>query len=137
MNFVPARIKGLKLILPFGETQLPAKFNSSTHKQVIAAFRPESIGLATSNDEQADAVVFSTDVDFIEWLGAEQYAYFNVEEQELKDFRVHHPFFNKRALSLVSRLDPSTPLQQGEPLRLKLNANDIHLFDVETENNIA
>lgn len=42
MNFVPARLEGLKLILPFGELTLPECFESLPQGEaVIAGFRPE------------------------------------------------------------------------------------------------
>jgi multiple sugar transport system ATP-binding protein len=79
MNFVPGEVQGDTLRLPFAEVPVPEALRSRMEGRelVIVGLRPEHVEDAKvlDEDKRAKGVVFEADVDVVEWLGAELYAY--------------------------------------------------------------
>src|SRR5690606_25023233 len=77
MNFLPARVSGNSLTLPFCEIPLEGELAQQVQGKelVIVGLRPEYIKDASLGDAPAGAIPFQADVDVTEWLGNELYAY--------------------------------------------------------------
>jgi multiple sugar transport system ATP-binding protein len=125
MNFVPAEIKGGRLVLPMAELPLPGNL---PERPVIAGIRPEHF--------QEAAEGFEVKVDLAEWLGADLYVHFQVEcaAERLRALpeELERAATGQNRISLVARVDPSSRAAEGAPLRLWLDGSEVRLFDAET-----
>lgn len=128
MNFAPAEITPSQLILPFGSLNLPKPYQGQSTRQAIAGFRPEAVSCTTNSADSEAMLCFEVEIDNIEWLGAELFAYAEVDFPET-NLATRLNLFKKTSCNLVFRLDPTNPIRSGESLKLKLNIDDIHLFD--------
>src|ERR671917_420371 len=86
MNFLPGRLEGETLHLPFGSTPIPDKMRSALKegggaREVIVGVRPEHFEDATVEGEGPGRMKFRAKVDVVESMGSELYAYFDVETQ--------------------------------------------------------
>ena len=136
MNFVPAEVQASKIVLPFGEARLPESGYELSNRKLIAGFRPEACSVSVMAGNDDSSVVFRAPIDVVEWLGAELFVYSDIDlprEAATKS----HDMFNKGRLTLITRLDPSTQVRQGQSITLQLHVRDLHLFDAETGCNLA
>ena len=146
MNFVPAEIDGGRLRLPMTDAELPEGLGDGQlgdRRAVIAGIRPEHLGAAESASAEADGrPAFEVTVDRVEWLGADQFVYFDwpvevsARLQALREDldlgqggRGHVP--------LVARVAAATRVEPGGRLRLVLDAPHISLFDADSGERIA
>src|SRR3954453_15506309 len=86
MNFMPGRLDGETVHLPMGDVRLAGDAReraagARSGQHVIAGIRPESFEDASlvSGDVRDRGFSFRTKIDLVESLGAEKYAYFQVE----------------------------------------------------------
>ena len=82
MNFLPATVEGDQVKLPFGTVTIPdAKAAKAKDKGLlIAGIRPEHFEDASVMDtSRAKGSTFRANVDVVEWLGNEAYAYIPFE----------------------------------------------------------
>jgi len=106
-----------KLYLP--EEKAKDELKDYEGKAVKFGVRPEDI-----YDDEAflnanpDAVI-STHVEVSELMGSEVYLYLNYADN-----------------TLTARVAPTTKSRTGDSVKVALDMNNIHLFDVETENTI-
>jgi multiple sugar transport system ATP-binding protein len=144
MNFMPAELSGGKVKLPIGETNVPQGTGGSDGK-VIAGVRPESFEDASMVGELRDerGVVFEAEIDLVESLGSDLYAYFHVEsggvesEQlaELVSERLEEtgvPEAREGEEQIVARLDPASKIKRGDRAELWADTSKLHLFDAES-----
>jgi multiple sugar transport system ATP-binding protein len=140
MNFLPARLEGDRLRLPFGEAQIPAQLRSRLTgdggaRDVIAGMRPEHFEDAQVAGEAPDRLAFSTKIDVVESMGSELYAYFDVKAegvqsedlqelaQDIGDVPRHTD------AHVVARLDAASKAQAGQQANLVLDTTKLKLFD--------
>jgi multiple sugar transport system ATP-binding protein len=137
MNFVPARRDGTRLALPFGDMTLPERYASlPENRPVIAGFRPEAV--RCTDGEHPQDLVFEARIDVVEWLGAELFVYFGLAGPDAWDSMPSLSAMpDQDTAMLAGRLDPSVKVCKGQPLRLRLNGRDIHLFDGGTGRNLT
>ncbi len=83
------------------------KVTASDDKEVILAFRPESVEIVESGED------FVSEIDVIENLGSEKYLYLE----------------NKMALKVAS----SFHLEEGQQIKVKLKRDKVHIFDRQSE----
>jgi multiple sugar transport system ATP-binding protein len=142
MNFLPGRLEGETIKLPFGEAPLPAQIKSKLQgdgkaRDVIVGIRPEHFEDAHVAGEGHGWLQFKTKVAVVESMGSELYAYFDVEahaESEqlselaadvgMEDLPSHGD-----AQQVVARLDAASRAAPGEEADLVLDASEIKLFD--------
>src|SRR4051794_17366377 len=81
MNFFPAEVKGGRLATPFGDFPLPARLREIQDRRVLAGLRPESFEDAEIAKRQGSqgGHEFEADVDLLESMGSEVYAYLRLE----------------------------------------------------------
>ncbi len=145
MNFVPARLDGTALTLPFTSVALSAAARARVagRELVIAGIRPEHFELAALIDgtERAQGVTFRAEIGAVEWLGSQQFAYLPYEPPaELE----HQLVAQSRELDadpqssqLTVSIDASSRLRAGETAEFWFPEARIHLFDVESGANLT
>ena len=145
MNFVPAEIVGDELVLPFVRIPLRDSWRAVAEegKVYIAGIRPGQFDAADMVDpSKADrGVQFDVELDMIEWLGNEQYAFVPYDapaeiNQKLTDLAHELDSEHTRTQICVS-LDPMSRAVTGERTTLWLDTDRIHLFDPASGNNLT
>ena len=143
MNFLPARLEGDKIRLPFGDAPIPDHIRSKLRgngaaRDVIAGIRPEHFEDAAVAGGGHGWLKFRTKVQVVESMGSELYAYFDVEAhvaevdqlQELAaDAGMEDLPSHGDAQQVVARLDAASRASAGEEAELVLECNEIKLFD--------
>jgi multiple sugar transport system ATP-binding protein len=124
MNFIPATLEemsgALRLNLPGGmSVDVPEartdRYRPYAGKQVIFGIRPEHLTDDKPTDKTNPAPMMLTP-EVIEPMGMETLAHFKLEGAEL-----------------TARLDPATPAEVGQPLRLIAHMDQMHLIDPTTD----
>jgi multiple sugar transport system ATP-binding protein len=150
MNFLPARLEGDKIRLPFGDAPLTDELRSKLQsaegghgaKDVIAGIRPEHFEDAAIEDtDLPNRLKFRAKIDVVESMGSELYAYFDVKsesniqsgelEELAKDAGMEDlPHAGEEgAQQVIARLDAASKATPGGEVELVLNAAEIKLFD--------
>jgi multiple sugar transport system ATP-binding protein len=154
MNFMPATLKGSSVHLPIGEVPLTGEALERTgsgdgQRTVIAGIRPESFEDASllGADARAQGATFNTKVDLIESLGAEQYAYFTVDEagegiesdqlRELAEDAGTAEVPSSGEGQVVARIEAASSIKRGDEAELWLDTSKLHFFDPETGRSMA
>ncbi len=145
MNFVPASIKEGRIELPFVTFELPSTMNDQVgdRAHVMMGIRPERFEDAGLLDEDklGAGVTFEATVDVVEWLGNEQYAYIPYDapdDLESTLDELERDLDSERMRSqLVVALDPASRIDAGTTARLWFDARHMHLFDVESGDNLT
>jgi multiple sugar transport system ATP-binding protein len=152
MNFMPARIEGQTVKLPFGDVQLPADARQRLGSadgggSVIVGVRPENFEDASllSDEERARGMSFRVTIDLIESMGSELYAYFEVESEgvaskeldELAEDAGTTEVPSSGEGQIVARLSAESSVKRGEPAELWLDGSRLHFFDPSSGANLA
>jgi multiple sugar transport system ATP-binding protein len=146
MNFLPATVEGETIKLPIGdlrlgEEQRRALQGDGAPGSIIAGLRPEDFEDAHLVGEQRDrGIVFKAQIEVLESLGAELYAYFTTEHEgvssqeldELAQDAGTAEVPGAEAGQVVARLEPASKIQEGQEAELWFDAAKLHLFDAES-----
>jgi multiple sugar transport system ATP-binding protein len=142
MNFLPARLDGETLKLPFGDAPIPAKLRGRLQgdgnaRDVIAGIRPEHFEDAAVAGDLPNLLKFKTKVQVVESMGSELYAYFDVEahaesdqltelaaDAGMEDLPSHGDH-----QQVVARLDAASRASAGQEAEIVLETDEIKLFD--------
>jgi len=145
MNFVPGRIEGGQLHLPFVSFALPADMRDAvgSRAQVTVGIRPERFddkGLVDASKLDR-GVSFRAQVDVVEWLGNEQYAYvpYDAPEHEVADLNaLERELDSERMRSqLVVALEPTSRIRDGSEAELWFDPRTVHIFDTSSGDNLT
>jgi multiple sugar transport system ATP-binding protein len=130
MNFAKCMVtkEGDKLFVIFGATklQIPQSLAKTVDqkgyagKEVIFGIRPEDIDDGADFMREYGDNILEANVDVIEHMGSETYLYVVCEGN-----------------NMVARVEPTSKAKLDEKVKLGVNMNKMHLFDVETENTIV
>ena len=152
MNFMPARIEGGRLHLPFGEVDLPdelrRRLDEAQHggsRDVIAGVRPEHFEDAAVVGADHAGLRFRTQIDVLESMGSELYAYFHVKgqasSQELQELAEESGTADMAgsddASQVVARLSAESGARQGGEVELVLDTDKVHVFDAQSGANLT
>jgi multiple sugar transport system ATP-binding protein len=141
MNFMPGRLEGGKLKLPFGDAPIPEGIKGGT-RDVIAGMRPEHFEDARIS--AGPGLRFRTRVTVVESMGSELYAYFDTPAGE-----VHSAQLDELAqdagmddvpgagAQLVARLSAASLAEAGAETELVLDTTQIKVFDRESGRNLV
>jgi len=147
MNFLPARLEGDTIKLPFGDAPLSGELRDKLEgdgkaRDVIAGIRPEHFeDSAVAAERQITGMKFRVKVDVVESMGSELFAYFDVESKGMeseelnelaRDAGLHDmpgASGGAGAQHVVARLDPRSRAAAGQEAELVLNTAQIKLFD--------
>jgi multiple sugar transport system ATP-binding protein len=152
MNFLPAEVSGDTLKLPLGEFRMPDELRGQVGgdgggRNLIAGIRPESFEDASlvSGDVRDRGFTFKAHVDLVESLGAEKYAYFEVEEagvesdqlSELVEDAGGEDVPGSGEGQVVARLEAASQITRDQDAELWLDTSKLHFFDPSTGRNLA
>jgi multiple sugar transport system ATP-binding protein len=149
MNFVPARLEGDAIKLPFGDApltdqlrqKLQAAKGTDGKREVIAGIRPEHFEDAAIEDRDApNRLKFRATIDVVESMGSELYAYFVVKSETLdsdelaelaKDAGMEDlpSAGTGDSQQVIARLDAASNAAPGREIELSLDAAELKLFD--------
>ncbi len=137
MNFLPARVDGSTLKLPFVDVPLSGDLAQkvSGKEFVIVGLRPEHIKDASLGDAVQGAH-FKAVVDQTEWLGNEQYAYIPFESDpavhaKLEELDRDLDGEGMRTQMIVN-LDARSRVLEGDEADLVFDPALMHVFDPES-----
>ena len=136
MNFLPARVDGTTLRMPFVDVPMTPDLAAKVKGLdiVICGVRPEHLKDASLGDSVAEGTVsFTAPVDVTEWLGNEQYAYIPFEadpavKAKLDELDRELDGEGMRT-QLVVNLDARSRIREGDDTRLNFNPALMHVFD--------
>ncbi|HET8656343.1 MAG TPA: sn-glycerol-3-phosphate ABC transporter ATP-binding protein UgpC [Longimicrobiaceae bacterium] len=124
MNILPATVAEGALRTAIGAIPLTDQHRRAVEshgggREVAVGLRPEAFeDAALAGAERDPAATFTAEVDVLEWMGADVFAYFDV--RGMGDD------------SLVARLGPDTRAREGEPLEMRIDTRRVHLFDADS-----
>ena len=149
MNFMVGEIEGDKLRLPIGEVS-DSDFGEGAalagrEGRVIVGIRPENFEDATIVGDVKDerGVTFEADIDLIESLGSDLYAYFHVEAEGIQSDQLADLVAERLEETgaaglregqeqIVARLEPTSEVKRGQKAELWADTAKLHLFDVDS-----
>jgi len=145
MNFVPAECVDGQLKLPFVSFDLPPEMREAVgdRHHVMVGIRPERFEDASVLDEShsSGGVTFAADVEVIEWLGNEQYAYIPYdasEEMTASLNELEKELDSERMRSqLVVALDPASAITDRSKAEIWFDPRHLHIFDAESGDNLT
>jgi multiple sugar transport system ATP-binding protein len=156
MNFVPARLEGDTIHLPFGDApvhdELRQRLQSAPggHKagmDVIAGMRPEHFVDTAVEEPPSHFLRFRAKIDVVESMGSELFAYFNVETEsgiessELSELAADSGMedlpSHGEGQQVVARLESTSEARAGGELELGLDTSKIKLFDPDGGRNLT
>jgi multiple sugar transport system ATP-binding protein len=145
MNFLPGRLEGDKLELPFGAATVPERLKAALKaggggsRDVIVGVRPEHFEDAAIEPDRPGLMKFKAKIDVVESMGSELYVYFDVETKaemqsddlaELaKDSGMEDLPSGGIGQHVVARLDSDSKATPGGETELVLDTEQIKLFD--------
>jgi multiple sugar transport system ATP-binding protein len=146
MNFMPAEIEGDRVKLPIGEADVPEEARGRSDGKVVAGLRPESFEDAAMIDDElkrGGGVTIEAEIDLVESLGSDLYAYFHVESEGVESDQLadlaEESIGETGAASLregeeqiVARLDPASKIKRRQRAQLWADTSKLHLFDPES-----
>src|SRR6478609_6848972 len=145
MNFVPARISGDRLELPFVSVPLPLEWSrlGGSDTLFIAGIRPGSFEDASLVDTEkaSRGATFAVDVDVTEWLGNEQYAFVPYEapaDISAQLAQLANDLDSEQLRTQICvELDPTSRVRPGDRAEIWLDTTRIHLFDPRSGENLT
>ena len=145
MNFMPAELSGTKVKLPIGEAELSAAVEDAKDGPVVAGLRPESFEDTELIGDLAQerGVVFEAEIDLVESLGSDLFAYFHVESEGVQSDQLADviadrleetgmPEPREGQEQIVARLDPASEIKRRDTAKLWADTSKLHLFDPES-----
>ncbi len=147
MNFMPGEISGGKLKLPIGEVDLGDLDVKGDGKdgQVIAGLRPENLeDVEVIGDlKEERGIVFEAEIDLVESLGSDLYAYFHIESEGVQSDQLADIVeesldetgageIREGHEQIVARLDPTSKVKRRETAQLWADTAKLQLFDPES-----
>jgi multiple sugar transport system ATP-binding protein len=146
MNFMPAELSDGNVKLPIGEVDAGEAAHGHGDGPVVAGLRPEDFEdaeIVGDDLKQERGVVFEAEIDLVESLGSDLYAYFHIESEgvesdQLADL-VGDSLDETGAANLregqeqvIARLDASSKIRRGEEVELWADTTHLHLFDPDS-----
>jgi len=152
MNFMPAKLDGDTVHLPMGDVRLTGVAREraagvQSGQSVVVGIRPESFEDAAmvSADVRDRGTTFNTTIDLVESLGAEKYAYFQIEESQVESEELRELAEDAGTAEVpgstegqvVARLEAASRIERGADAELWLDSSKLHFFDLESGRNLA
>jgi multiple sugar transport system ATP-binding protein len=152
MNFMPATLDGDNAHLPMVDVHLTGEAHeraaaAQPGQSVVAGIRPESFEDASlvSGDVRDRGATFKTTIDLVESLGAEKYAYFQIEESAVESEELRELAEDAGTAEVpgategqvVARLEAASRVDRGTEAELWLDSSKLHFFDLDSGRNLA
>ncbi|WP_099023924.1 ABC transporter ATP-binding protein [Mycolicibacterium palauense] len=147
MNFFPATLTDVGVLLPFGEVTLTQEALDAVHRHrrprnVIAGLRPEHLEDAALLDGYARirALTFPVTVDLSESLGSERYVYFTTAGEGVRSDQLAEltqgAGGSGGGAEYVARVSADSRAAAGRDLELAFDTAKLVLFDADTGVNL-
>ncbi len=149
MNFMPAELSAGKLKLPIGEIDAGELAGGRGDGKVVAGLRPENFEDASvvGDLKQERGVVFEAEIDLVESLGSDLFAYFHIESEGVESDQLADLVgdrldetgaanIREGEEQIVARLDPTSEVTRGGRTELWADTAKLHLFDPESGENL-
>jgi multiple sugar transport system ATP-binding protein len=145
MNFIPASVEADHFRTPFGEVRLPSDRvgGLGDQKLVLLGARPEHFDDASvkGDTDREDGLRFDVELDVIEWLGNEQFAYvpYDAPDDVRKSLDDLAREMDSEAMrtQLVVSLETTSRLEEGETATLWLDLSKVQVFDPTSGENLT
>jgi multiple sugar transport system ATP-binding protein len=135
MNLLAGWLEGGRLSLSQGASvQLSRPPGISGAGAVIVGIRPEVLAAPDARTGMP-VIQFDARVDLVEWLGAELFVHLETEWRALTAPAALERLpvaASGNRIRLVARLDPSSPVSEGDRMRIAVGEGDLHFFDAAT-----
>jgi multiple sugar transport system ATP-binding protein len=144
MNFMPGELAGGKLALPIGEVDA-GELADGREGKVVVGLRPENFEDADliGDLKQERGVVFEAEIDLVESLGSDLYAYFHVESEGVQSDQLADLVADRLGETgagglregqeqIVARLEPTSRVHRRQTAQLWADTAKLHLFDPES-----
>ncbi|HVT00279.1 MAG TPA: sn-glycerol-3-phosphate ABC transporter ATP-binding protein UgpC [Solirubrobacterales bacterium] len=148
MNFMPAEVIGSKIRLPIGEVD-PSQFDGldlPSGGKIVAGIRPENFedaAIVPDSTRSERGLVFDADIDLVESLGSDLYAYFHIESEGVQSDQLADLVGERLAETgaagrregeeqIVARLEPTSKVRRREKAQLWADTAKLHLFDPDS-----
>jgi multiple sugar transport system ATP-binding protein len=146
MNFTIGEVGGGKLKFPLGEVDTAQFGDDVRDGKVIVGIRPENLEDAEVVPEEIQrerGVVFDADVDLVESVGSDLYAYFHIESEGIQSDHLADLVaerleetgaagLHEGKEQIVARLDPTSKVRKREQAKLWADTAKVHLFDQDS-----
>lgn len=145
MNFLPGQVSGDTLTLPFGDVPLDDRLRAAVGSRdlVIIGLRPEHVEDAKVLDDhkRGSGVTFTAEVDVVEWLGAELYAYIPFDTHDdvakkLEELDRDLDGEGMRTQAIVA-LGSESRVRDGSDAELWFDPARLMVFDPESGENLT
>ena len=150
MNFMPAEVSSGRVALPIGEAEPGEEARGGREGSVIAGLRPERFEDASLVGDLAEerGIVFEAEIDLVESLGSDLYAYFHVQAEGIESDQLADVVADSLEETgvtdvregeqrMVARLDPASKIKRRERAKLWADTSKLHLFDPESGERLA
>jgi multiple sugar transport system ATP-binding protein len=152
MNFMPGELSGDSVKTPLGDLRLPDSVRGAVGspdggRHVIVGIRPESFEDAelVGGDTRGRGMTFKAKIDLVEQLGAEQYAYFQLEHEGVQSDELRELAEDAGADEvpssgegqIVARLESASGISRGADAELWLDLSKLQFFDPSDGKNLA
>jgi multiple sugar transport system ATP-binding protein len=152
MNFLPGRLEGDSVRIPFGQAPLSDQLRSRLEggngaRDVIVGMRPEHFEDAVVEEAGLpERLRFRVKVDVVESMGAEKYVYFDVESPDVDsaeltelaaDAGMEDLPSHGGGQQVVARLSAESQATPGGEIELSLDTSQIKLFATEDGHSLA
>jgi multiple sugar transport system ATP-binding protein len=148
MNFMPGEVADGKISLPIGEVDATALggLQLPPAGKVVAGLRPEHFEDATivaDSTKGERGIVFDAEIDLVESLGSDLYAYFHVQSEGVQSDQLADLVGERLAETgaaglregeeqIVARLEPTSKVKRRETAQLWADTAKLHMFDPES-----
>jgi multiple sugar transport system ATP-binding protein len=148
MNFLPGRLEGDTVKMPFGDIALSEKLRSRLQreggqgaKDVIVGVRPEHFEDAAIEGDVGDRMKFRTKVDVVESMGSEIYVYFDVDAGDVDSAELNELAADAgmedlpshgEGQQVVARLSAESQAAPGTEVELSVDTSQIKLFAADS-----
>jgi multiple sugar transport system ATP-binding protein len=145
MNFMPAKVEGETVKLPFGDVrisdELRSRLGDAGGRDVIAGARPEAFEDASLVGDARDrGYVFKAKIDLVESMGSELYVYFEFESDAIQSKELDELAADSGAAEVpgagvnqvVARLDAASKVERGAEAELWLDTSTLLFFEPQS-----
>ena len=153
MNFMPATVEGDMLRSPLGDMRLPderrrrlaVRRRPRARRSSSASVRSTSRTPPSSATSVTRAPSSSANVDVLESMGSDKFAYFTVKSERAHRASTRGAGRGRRrrrdgaedGVQMTARLDAASDAKEDEELELWLDLRRVHVFDPETGENLT
>jgi multiple sugar transport system ATP-binding protein len=146
MNFTIGEVAGGKLKFPLGEVDVSQIEGGTRDGKAIVGIRPENLEdaeVVPEETQQDRGVVFEAEIDLVESVGSDLFAYFHVEAEGIQSDQLADLVgerleetgaagLREGQEQIVARLDPTSKVKRKETARLWADTAKLHLFDPDS-----